>query len=146
MDRADRRVHGTTHEVPLTRFERDERDALRPLPLRMWPVRERSVERRVANDAFIDVDTIRYSVPHRLVRDRVSVHLADTVVRIFHGQELVATHTRSFEPHSVVRDPAHFDGLWRSVDATTTTDAEQLAHLGRSLDDYAAVIDSRGAA
>ena len=33
---ANVRVHGTTHEVPCTRFERDERAALRPLELRPY--------------------------------------------------------------------------------------------------------------
>jgi transposase len=144
MDDADRRLHGTTRETPLARFER-ERDALRPLPTRPLPVRERRLVRRVANDAFVDVDSVRYSVPHRLVRDRVSVHVGEREVRIFHGAALVATHARSFEPHAVVRDDAHFAGLWRAVDTPRTDESLEsqpsaLAELGRSLDDYAAVI------
>ena len=65
--------HGTTHEAPIVRFERDERAALRPLPVRALPRREQRLRRRVALDAFVDVDTVRYSVPHRLVRDHVDV-------------------------------------------------------------------------
>ena len=34
---ADRRVHGTTQELPRERFERDERAVLGPLPLRPYP-------------------------------------------------------------------------------------------------------------
>jgi transposase len=56
---ADQRVHGTTHEQPAERFERDERRALRPLPSPVLPVRERRVSRRVATDCYVDVDTIR---------------------------------------------------------------------------------------
>jgi hypothetical protein len=73
---ADQRIHGTTHERPDVRFERDERAALRPLPSPVLPVRERRVTRRVATDCFVDVDTIRYSVPHRLVQRRVEVLVA----------------------------------------------------------------------
>jgi transposase len=47
---ADLRVHGTTHEVPMARFERAERDALRPLPARPLPTHGRRLQRRVAND------------------------------------------------------------------------------------------------
>ena len=95
---ADDRIHGTTHEPPILRFERDERAALRPLPARALPRREQRLRRRVAHDAFVDVDTVRYSVPHRLVRDYVDVVVDEHVVRIFHGSSLVATHARSLEP------------------------------------------------
>jgi len=60
---ADRRLHGTTHEAPIVRFDREERHALRPLPVRALPRREQRLRRRVAHDAFVDVDTVRYSVP-----------------------------------------------------------------------------------
>ena len=87
MTIADQRCHGTTHEAPLVRFERDERPALRPLPVRALPRREQRLRRRVAHDAFVDVDTVRYSVPHRLVRDHVEVVIEEQTVRIFHGTD-----------------------------------------------------------
>lgn len=146
MHEADRRLHGTTHQTPLARFDQAEAHALRALPVRALPARERRLERRVANDAFVDIDTIRYSVPHRLVRDRVSVHVAEREVHIFHGTALVATHTRAFEPHAVVRDAAHFAGLWRPAEASLETAPPTLASLGRSLDEYAAIIGQAGAA
>lgn len=136
---ADQRVHGTTHETPVARFERDERAALRPLPVYVGPRREQRIRRRVAHDALVDVDTIRYSVPHPLVRDHVEVALDHDTVRIFHGAALVATHRRSYEPYSRVVDPAHWAGLWRMA-PTPLADTAPLAHLGRSLDDYAAVV------
>jgi transposase len=145
MQRADERVHGTTYETPRARFER-EAPALRPLPARPIPGRERCIERRVSNDALVDVDTVRYSVPHRLVRDRVSVRVGEQDVRIYHGTALVATHARSFEPHAIVRDPAHYVGLWRATPvAPIEASPPELAPLGRSLDDYAAVVQGGGA-
>jgi transposase len=145
MVEADQREHGTTHEAPIVRFERDERHRLRALPDRPIPVRQRRLERRVALDALIDVDTVRYSVPHRLVRDRVEVLVAEDEVRIFHGTALVATHRRSPEPYARVVDPEHYEGLWRRPiqqnDVTSSSTASPLAALGRSLHDYAAVVD-----
>lgn len=111
---ADARIHGTTHESPIVRFDRDERAALRPLPVRALPRREQRLRRRVAHAAFVDVDTVRYSVPHRLVREFVDVVVDEQVVRIVHGSTLVATHTGSFEPFARVLDPAHYAGLWRA--------------------------------
>jgi transposase len=138
---ADQRVHGTTHERPAERFERDEREALRPLPARPLPTHGRRLQRRVANDALIDIDTVRYSVPHRLVRDHVEALVTSTEVRVYHGQDLVAVHARSQEPHARVVDPAHFEGLWRRTPVENVVPlAQPLAALGRSLDDYAAVI------
>jgi transposase len=138
MALADQRRHGTTREAPLRRFDRDERATLRPLPIRALPRRTQRLRRRVALDAFVDVDTIRYSVPHRLVRDHVEVVVEDRVVRIFQGTELVATHARSTEPFTRVVDVAHYAGLWRSRDDAPTPG---LAVLGRALADYAAVVD-----
>jgi hypothetical protein len=139
MVTADQRVHGTTHEAPMARFEREERAALRPLPVYVGPRREQRLRRRVAHDALVDIDTVRYSVPHRLVRDHVEVALDHDTVRIFHGTTRVATHRRSYEPFSRVVDPAHWAGLWR-VAASVPDDAAPLATLGRSLEAYAAVV------
>jgi transposase len=136
---ADQRIHGTTREAPTARFARAERQALRPLPQRALPRRDQRLRRRVAHDAFVDIDTIRYSVPHRLVRDHVEVVVEEQVVRIFHGTTVVATHVRSREPFDRIVDPAHFAGLWRPASAPGAP-AGALAALGRDLADYATVL------
>lgn len=149
MAEADARVHGTTHERPLDRFEREERAALRPLPARPLPSRQQRLRRKVANDALVDVDTVRYSVPHRLVRESVEVQVGEQQVRIFHAGKLVATHARSGEPHARVVDPAHWKGLWRERVEEPAQGPSKLAVLGRSLEDYAQVVEQatkRGAA
>jgi transposase len=138
---ADQREHGTTHERPIDRFERDERASLRPLPLHPLVVRHRRLRRRVSNDSFVDVDTVRYSVPFKLVRAEVEVLVGDELVEVFHGPLRVATHRRSTEPHARIVDPAHFDGLWRREPAPTVTTTSQLEALGRSLADYEAVVE-----
>lgn len=134
---ADLRVHGTTHERPMARFERDEKRAMRPLPSPVIPVRTRRVSRRVANDCFVDVDTIRYSVPHTLVKRYVEVLVGDHDVTIFHGGTEVARHRRHHEPHQRISDPRHFEGIFRQRD-----DAAAVASspIGRSLTDYADAI------
>src|SRR5262245_59442480 len=139
---ADQRRHGTTHEAPLVRFERDEHGQLRPLPDRALPRRVQRVRRRVALDAFVDIDTVRYSVPHRLVRDHVEVAVGDDRVEIFHGTALVATHARSTEPFARVVNPQHYAGLWRLE--TDTVPTPSLAGLGRDLADYAAIVAGGG--
>jgi transposase len=140
MVTADAREHGTTHEAPCLRFDRAERPMLRPLPARALPRREQRLRRRVAHDAFVDVDTVRYSVPYRLVRDHVDVAIDEQMVRIFHGPTLVATHARSLEPYDRVIDPTHFAGLWRPAFPPIGVATTPLTALGRDLADYAAVV------
>lgn len=137
---ADTRVHGTTHERPIDRFTREEHAALRPLPARPLPHREQRLRRRVAHDAFVDLHTVRYSVPYQLVRDHVEVACDEQTVRIFHGTTLVASHARSREPYARVLDPAHVAGLWRVSPALEPTSGPSLAPFGRSLADYDAVV------
>lgn len=139
MDEADQRVHGTTHERPCDRYVREEQAALRPLPARPLPRRAQRLRRRVASDAFVDVETVRYSVPYQLVRDHVDVAIDEQTVRIFHGTHLVATHARSREPFARIVEPAHLAGLWRVTTPREPVDAT-LSALGRSLAEYAAVV------
>jgi len=136
--RVDQRMHKTTHERPTDRYE-VEKAALRPLPERPLPVRERRLLRRVSHEALVDVDTVRYSVPHRLVREQVEVQIGLETVRLFHAGALVATHRRCLEPHARIVDRAHFEGLWRRH-ATPVSEASPLAALGRSLADYELVV------
>ncbi len=134
MIKADERVHGTTHEQPRVRFERAEAAALRPLPAHPLPVRQRRLARKVSTDCFVDVDTVRYSVPHTLVRRHVEVVVGDAEVVVFDGLEIVARHARSSEPHHRVVDAAHFKGLCR---VTSTDRVSTEAHpFARPLDEY----------
>lgn len=137
MASADARIHGTTHEQPSVRFERDERATLRALPSTSVAVRERRVKRRVANDCFVDVDTIRYSVPFRLVRSTVEVLVDVHEVLIFDGPIEVARHRRHSEPHQRIADPRHFEGIFRNRDDATVVASSP---IGRSLADYAACV------
>src|SRR5271166_6519244 len=115
---ADRRIHGTTKEQPAVRFDRDERQALRPLPSRPLAVRTRRLKRRVSADCFVDIDTIRYNVPYRHVRETVEVVVKEEEVEIWLRGTCIARHSRSHEPHALVGNPAHFEGLFRRVAGT----------------------------
>jgi hypothetical protein len=90
---ADVRVHGTTGEPPLERFEREERAALRPIAGRpgFQPLRE--CVRRVHTDACVEIETNRYSVPWRLIGETVTV-LAGEQVRVLHAGVEIAVHAR----------------------------------------------------
>jgi transposase len=144
MDAADARVHGTTGEAPAARFEAAERLALAPLPARVPPARQRRLQRHVANDAMVNVDSVRYSVPHRFVGSRVEVHVGEARVAIYAGADRVAEHRRSKEPRSQVTDPAHYEGLLKrsgvAKASEEASDCPEAAAIARPLAVYEAAI------
>lgn len=108
---ADQRVHGTTGEVPMVRFEREERQALRPLSGKP-PFRQmRELIRCVQNDGCVDVDTNHYSVPWRLIGAQVSVVVSGSEVRISHAGAEVARHGQRRGRRERAVDRAHLRGI-----------------------------------
>ena len=138
--KADERIHGTTGERPRERFEK-ERALLRALPERALVVPSRRLLRRVASDALVDVDTARYSVPHRLVKEDLEVLVLEDEVVIFRGAREVARHRRAKEPRERVIDPRHYDGLWRPWEKASSEMALEEVFPGRTLAAYQAVVE-----
>jgi transposase len=138
---ADQRVHGTTRERPAVRFEREERRALRPLPPRPLAVRTRRLKRRASTDCFVDIDTVRYSVPYRHVRETVEVVVEEQHVEVYLRGARIARHARSYEPYAVVRDPAHFEGLFRRGAPTPTAVEPPADPVARPLTIYAELVE-----
>lgn len=110
-DVANVRIHGTTGEVPLVRFERDEAHRLKPMGGRGSFGSLRELTRIVGNDCAIEVDTNSYSVPWRLIGERVAVTVAAGEVRIRHGATEVAVHPQADGRRQRVIDRAHLEGV-----------------------------------
>jgi transposase len=140
--KADERIHGTTGERPCERFEK-ERAALGPVPEKALAIPSRRLLRRVASDALVDVDTARYSVPHRLVKEELEVLVLEEHVVIFRGVEEVARHRRAKEPRERVIDPRHYDGLWRPWKKAVSDTTLEEAFPGRTLAAYEAIVEGR---
>jgi transposase len=95
---AGRRVHGTTKEQPLVRFETVEQAQLKPLPATPYDPAVWKVA-KVARDCYVTFDKAYYSVPFRLVGQQVQVRAGLRDVGIFTLDfEPVATHTRASKP------------------------------------------------
>jgi len=140
---ADVRIHGTTGETPIGRFERDEAKALKPMAGILPFCTTRDLIRQVGSDCMVEIDTNAYSVPWRLIGERVSVMVTETSVRMYHGPRQVAEHAVVSGRRQRVVDPAHFAGI-----ATTNQVAPYLrrsqemrgSELLRPLSDYEALI------
>lgn len=90
---AGTRIHGTTQEQPLARFER-EREKLQPLP----PSRYEVVVWKKAKlhpDCHVVFDYSYYSAPHRLTGKKLWVKATPRRVEVYEGYERVATHARA---------------------------------------------------
>lgn len=93
-EKAGARVHGTTKEVPLRRFEETEKKALGPLPREEFEWRS-AVQCRVGADCHVTVEQAYYSVPCRYVGQKVDVYIGRRIVEIYAGMTLVVTHEKA---------------------------------------------------
>jgi transposase len=108
---ADVRVHGTTGETPVDRFARDEASALRPLAGTPPFISARDLLRRVGADCAIEVDGNAYSVPWRLIGERVRVTVGGGSVRVRHAGREVAMHAELKGRHGRVTNDSHLAGI-----------------------------------
>jgi transposase len=92
---------------PLRVFEAIERDALIALPPTAFELTSWSIG-RVGVDAHLKVGKALYSVPWRLIGQRLHARTAGDVVQIFAGADVMATHVR--RPSGRSTDFTHYPG------------------------------------
>lgn len=92
-----RRMQGCDYSR-IERFLAVEKSELLPLPPERYQMKRHAVL-TVAPNSFIQLGRERhhYSVPCRLISNKVEVVFTDTQVRIFHNGNCIATHMRSFK-------------------------------------------------
>lgn len=95
LETAGNRIHGSTHEKPLTLFE-TERHLLKPLPdqppeLAVWE------KVTVHGNCHVQFLKCYYSAPFRLVKQELWLRASETTVRLYRDHELVAVHPRLFK-------------------------------------------------
>src|SRR5215207_880307 len=153
---ADVRVHGTTAEPPIERFERDERSALAPLAAKAPFLQVRELTRRVHSDACIELDTNRYSVPWKLIGGSVTVVAAERQVRVLYAGQEIACHAQNAGRRVTVIERAHLAGIvganvvgvsWLSRPSTDASlvalSTGMSAELLRPLAEYESVLGGR---
>jgi len=92
------RIHGTTKEQPLARFQETEQACLRPLPETPYDMAEWK-KLTLGRDCYVEFDKAYYSAPHRLITQKVWVSGGIQQVRIYTlDYKLVATHERAQRP------------------------------------------------
>jgi transposase len=137
-DTANVRVHGTTHERPLDRYQ-IERGHLRPLPQQAYRTIQ-SIFRSSTRDCVISYAGNFYSVPARYAaRRHLRVEVAPEELTIFHNTDKIAAHRLCQGKHHRIIDPKHLEGL--VAEAILTPLQIKLRELRALGPDAAAFID-----
>jgi transposase len=112
-DRANRRVHRTTHAVPIQRLAQ-EHMRMRSLP-RSMPDSDRRFVTRVPAQPYVRVDRNDYSIDPVFAGRRVEVRVSqsEVIAAVLDTGELAGQHRRSFAGGLTVTDPAHQTELER---------------------------------
>jgi transposase len=97
LGEAGHRTHGTTQEQPLTRFAETEIHELEALPERAFEPCEWK-RLLLHTDSHVRFDKCFYSVPFVWIGERLWTRATATMVQVFHGHELLASHPRCRRP------------------------------------------------
>lgn len=106
---ADRRCPGERHLTVREAFEID-RNSMLALPANPFPTEER-VEVSVGKTPYVRFDLNDYSVPHTLVKRTLVVAATLDQVRVLDGNQVSATHSRTFDRDQQTENPAHIAAL-----------------------------------
>jgi hypothetical protein len=106
---ANVRIHGETHRKPIDLFA-EEKPRLRPLPVMPYDC---AVVRPIGANGccHVVVDTNRYSVPHLYASQKLTLKLYPEQLLLFHHENLIATHPRSYDRRQKVSNPDHTKDL-----------------------------------
>jgi hypothetical protein len=112
LEIADERIHGTTHEKPRLRFL-EEKPHLLPMvevkPYCFVP----AVQRKVSQDALVNFNSNRYSVPWVYSGKRMDIHLRDNGILVFLEDKEIARHKLFEGKHQCIINKEHFTGLFK---------------------------------
>jgi len=106
---ANVRIHGTTQEIP---FERLKDEVLNPLRDRDYLL-VHSEMRKSSKDCYISFEGNRYSIPYQYSCRDLTIKLVGDDLRIFYGEEQIATHRLSHQKGQMITDQKHFTGIPR---------------------------------
>ena len=80
------------------------------LPDDNYPTHER-VAVKVHKQPYVRFDSNDYSIPHNRIRRTLTVLATPEQVRIADGDQIIASHERSFDRKQQIEDPSHIEAL-----------------------------------
>lgn len=101
---ANIRIHGTTGERPVARFNPQ---ALRPLPENLPDCRQVACL-KVHKDFCVTFDANTYSAPPWLIGKQIILKADNHTINLFYKEKQIATHQRSWLKHQRIELESHF--------------------------------------
>jgi hypothetical protein len=102
---ANVRIHGQTRKKPAELFD-EERACLSALPAHPYDIAAVS-QVRASSQFRVTIDTNRYSVPAEYAGSLLTIKSYPDRLCIYHDENLVARHARSYDRHRDFEDPDH---------------------------------------
>jgi hypothetical protein len=135
-EKANCRIHGTTHRRPVELFREKEKPFLTPLPAIDYDTRiMRTV--KSTTQALVRFDGSRYSVPFAYASRALTLKADEQFISVYDKDKLIARHQRAREHNQIVEDLSHRKGLLRSKPhATFFKHRDALMALGDIAKDY----------
>lgn len=132
---ANVRIHGTTRERPVDRFQ-GEKYKLMSLPENPYTA-EIPIPCRSSSDCRVKFDGNIYSVPSRHADKSLVIRATNEEVSIYNKTRLIATHKRSYGKGKVIEDPRHIKELLKKKrKAISSKIMDEFNNLGNEAGQY----------
>ena len=102
---ANVRMHESTHQRPIDRFEEERAHLKRPSPAGFDLARVSTV--RATKQFRVPLDSNHYTVPARYAGHRLTLKAYADRVCIYDQQQFIVRHARSMDRHKDIEDPEH---------------------------------------
>lgn len=143
-EHAGTRLHGTTKEAPLERFNAMEKAALGGLPTEDFEWVS-AAQCRAGRDCHVAAGEAYYSVPYRHAGTQVDVYIGRRIVEIYAGTTLLATHERASRPGERITRLEHYpEGKRARLENTPERCRDRAERVGKSCRDLVAALLSDG--
>ncbi|MEW6557931.1 MAG: IS21 family transposase [Elusimicrobiota bacterium] len=125
---ADVRIHGTTREKPIDRWQ-TEKNAILPLPRTNYDTRK--VEPRlVQKDCYLNWEGNCYQIPWQYARQTVTVKADETTLQVYYDDKCIAQHTISKQKGKYIRNPEYSKGMPKVLDNRRQKYQQEMSAFG----------------
>lgn len=152
LSKVNNRVHGTTHEIPKERLEKEMLQSLMDKPRY---VIYQQAHRKITRDCYISYQGNKYSIPYIYAGREAQVRIYDDTLEVVLDERVICTHDILLGRNRVSKKKEHFKGLlkqvrnegyvpYRKLPLMNFSGDEDVEVEKRSLDVYEHLVDEGG--
>lgn len=140
LDKVNNQVHGTTHEIPQVRLEKE---LLQSIDSKPRYVIYQQVQRKIARDCYISYHANKYSVPYIYAGREALVRVHDGILEIIIDNQVICTHEMLSGRNRVSKNKEHFKGLLKEVRNEGYAPYQKLPLMNFSVNDNDVEVEKR---